>query len=104
MSRRQRQPIKHRTPLTHEAAARTHCWRRAWQRFGLALSIADIRDLERQITSGRAEWIMDQRQMRTVYWVRRDEKRMIGVFDIKLWALVTILPGLGFLKGINDER
>lgn len=104
MNRRQKQPIKHRTPLTHEAAARTHCWRRAWQRFGLALSISDIRDLEHQIVSGRAEWIMDQKALRTVYWVRRDEKRMIGVFDIKLWALVTILPGLGFLKGISDER
>lgn len=104
MSRRQKQPIKHDVPLDYVSACRLHCWRRAWQRFGLALSLNDLLDLERQITSGRAEFIVDQKAMRSVYWVRRDDKRMIGVFDIKLWALVTILPGLGFLKGIKDER
>lgn len=102
MSHRRRQPIRHDTPLSHREAAVVHCWRRAWQRFGLALSISDLHDLERQITSGRAEFIMDQKQMRTVYWVRRGETRMIGVFDVSLWCLVTILPGLGFLKGVPE--
>lgn len=101
MSHRQRLPMSHfRSPLNHVEAARVHCFRRAWERHGLALSVSDLVALERQIIAGAAVWIMDQKRLRSAYWVRRDDRRLIMIFDVHLWCGVTILPGLGFLKGL----
>lgn len=104
MSRRQKQPIKRKTPLSHREAALVHVWRRAWQRFGLALSVADLKELESKLISGKGKWVMDQKMMRVVYDVPFRERRLICVFDVSLWSIVTVLPGVGFLKGLPDER
>lgn len=81
----------------HADAARQHVCHRLWQRFGLAFSAAEVRELEKQIVGGNAQWVLDQPDRRkTVYRLkipRPDRDRVvIAVFDIKIWAVCTVLP------------
>ena len=88
-------------PFDHAMACRIHVCRRLWQRFGLAFGMGELRELERQIVSGDATWILDQtdrkrKSPRSVYRVtvkREDRKHtLFCVFDVRLWCLVTVLP------------
>lgn len=83
--------------MNHIDAARHHTCKRLWQRFGLAFSPADVKQLEGVIVDGHADWVADQpEKRRSVYHLRiarPDWKRDIyAVFDIRLWAVVTVLP------------
>lgn len=83
--------------MSHAAAARHHACRRLWQRFGLAFSPAELKALENEIVAGRGQWIADQpEKTRTIYrlLIRRPERDrdIFAVFDVRLWAICTVLP------------
>lgn len=84
-----------RPKLSPAQRAHRHATRRAWQRFGLAVSEPELKVAEQRIWNGAAEWLADLKPMRQAYRVKLrhgDPKRVIVVFDIHIEAIVTCLP------------
>lgn len=77
---------------SHREASRIHAVKRAWHRFGIAISVAELVELEKLIWAGKAKWIRDQPDMRSVYRLTVRGKDVYPVFDISLDAIVTFLP------------
>src|ERR1700743_2553118 len=51
----------------HRTASRIHAVKRAWHRFGIAISVGELMGLEKLIWDGKARWIRDQPDLRSVY-------------------------------------
>ena len=76
----------------HILNCRRHTKQRAFERYGLALSLQDILAAEKQIWNGRAPFVADDVAMRQRYMVRIKGKVVPVVFDIALDCIVTVLP------------
>lgn len=76
----------------HRTACRIHAVKRAWERFGLALHIKDVQDLERKIWQGKAVWLEDQANMDSLYAMTVRGREMVVVFNITLDCIKTFLP------------
>lgn len=80
------------TSLDHRTACRRHAAKRAFQRFGIALSLPDLERIEKLIWLGKAEWLADcDGRPRQVYRVRRFKRDLYVIFDIRLSCIVTFL-------------
>lgn len=88
----------------HRKAARRHATIRAWERYGLVLAPADLLEVEKRIWAGKAEWIEDQRDMRQVYRARVKKRKCVVIFDIRLDAIVTVLPDAWATKRKRQQR
>ena len=80
----------------HRHACRRHAFRRAWQRYGLALGAADLAALEARIAAGKARLVRRDPDGSGVYRLRaRAGGRAIYiymVYDPGLERVVTFLP------------
>ena len=58
----------------------------------MAVGEPEMRQAEADIWAGKAEWIADQRKMRSAYRVTIRAKKVIVIYDIHLDVIVTLLP------------
>lgn len=87
---------------THAQCAQRHAMRRAWQRYGLAVALADLRAAERRIWAGDADWLCDCADMQQAFRVRLKERRVVVIFSIPLGVIVTVLPSAAWVRELRD--
>lgn len=65
---------------------------RAWQRFGLAIGEAELREIEQRLLDGRYRWVADLTGFCMAYEAPFRERLIYPVFNGRLWSIVTFLP------------
>jgi len=76
----------------HFDRARYHAMKRAWERFGLAIGLGELREIEQHLVAGDYRWIADLSGFCMAYEADFRQRRIYPVFNGRLWAIVTFLP------------
>lgn len=90
----------------HRFVARTHACKRIWQRFHVAMNLAELGRLEDLIRQGgaRAEWILDLEGPRQAYALAIGRRRAVVIFDIRLDAIATALANENWLREYRRDQ
>lgn len=83
----------------HLTCARLHARRRLWQRHGVAINEGEQIALERRLVAGDFEWVADLAGFAVAFAIPlRPGLTVYAVFSIALWAIVTFLPSLTWVR------
>jgi hypothetical protein len=82
--------------------AHLHFRRRAWERYGLALSAADIAGIEATIRRGDSVKSVHFCATRAGHSVRVRGKLIVVLYDSEINAAVTALPMVAIAKRLRD--
>ncbi|MBK8157962.1 MAG: hypothetical protein IPK59_03950 [Rhodospirillaceae bacterium] len=83
----------------HLTCARLHARRRLWERHGVAMNEGEQIALERRLVAGEFEWAADLAGFAVAFAIPlRPGLTVYAVFSIALWAIVTFLPSLAWVR------